>query len=131
MIILVGNSCKNIGLKLGKLIDEFECVVRFNNFILNDEFNEDYGFKTDIHVINHINNMYTHPEIKNKFLLNNKLPIIENYNSNITIIPYSFLNSYVDKYKFNIHLSSGFSIILYYLYYLNIKKFILQILIFV
>jgi 3-deoxy-manno-octulosonate cytidylyltransferase (CMP-KDO synthetase) len=121
MIILVGNSCKNIGLKLGKLIDEFEYVVRFNNFILNDKFNEDYGFKTDIHVINNIK-MKSHPEIKNKFLLNNKLPVIKNYNSNITIIPYSFLNSYVDKYKFNIHLSSGFSIILYYLYYLNYKK---------
>lgn len=45
---LVGNSPIEIGKFLGKNIDSYETVIRFNDYSLN--FAEDYGNKTDIWV---------------------------------------------------------------------------------
>jgi len=44
---VVGNSPKEIGKKQGALIDSFDIVVRFKNYITED-YEEDYGSKTDV-----------------------------------------------------------------------------------
>ena len=38
MILLVGNSIKIIGKNLGKIIDKFDFVIRFNKFSIDDKF---------------------------------------------------------------------------------------------
>ena len=46
-LAIVGNGPLEIGSKNGKLIDSFDKVARFNNYIVNDKFEVDYGKKTD------------------------------------------------------------------------------------
>ena len=50
-IILIGNAEFNEKDKFGKLIDEFEVVVRINRFRL-ETFEENLGTKTDIWAMN-------------------------------------------------------------------------------
>ena len=49
-IIVIGNSPIEIGKNKGKLIDQFDIVIRFNNFVI-DGYENDYGSKTDIWAI--------------------------------------------------------------------------------
>jgi len=51
-IIIVGNGCILTGKDLGKVIDGFDIVIRFNNFELNEENQIDFGTKTDIWIMN-------------------------------------------------------------------------------
>lgn len=45
--ILLGNGSKVLEHKVGYLIDQFDCVVRFNNFVI-EGFEEFVGTKTDV-----------------------------------------------------------------------------------
>lgn len=47
-IAVVGNSPCEIGLGKGKLIDEHDVVIRFNNYELNSNLSADYGAKEDV-----------------------------------------------------------------------------------
>lgn len=49
-IIVIGNSPIEIGKNKGKLIDQFDIVIRFNNFVI-DGYENDYGSKTNIWAI--------------------------------------------------------------------------------
>ena len=49
-IIIIGNSPTITSSKLGKVIDEFETIVRFNNFV-TDGYEQFVGSKTDIWAI--------------------------------------------------------------------------------
>ena len=49
-IILIGNSPTILSSKLGSVIDEFDTVVRFNNFVTAG-YEESVGSKTDIWAI--------------------------------------------------------------------------------
>ena len=57
---IVGSSGILIASKYGKLIDSFDCVVRFNR-APTIGFEEDVGSKTDIYVVN--NHVFTNQEI--------------------------------------------------------------------
>lgn len=128
-VILVGNSCKIIGLKLGKYIDKFDCVVRFNETVING-YKIDLGSKFDIHYINNPRLGFRHYRVKNKLLadctfrqagniLTSHAKLIQSQSN--PYIPYEFLKKYYDKYNMNYHFSSGLSCILYFLFYLNYK----------
>ena len=47
-VAIVGNSPKEVGLKKGQMIDSYDVVVRINDFIISNEFEEDYGQKTSV-----------------------------------------------------------------------------------
>lgn len=47
-VAVIGNSNCEKGLGKGKKIDNYDLVIRFNNFSVDGEFSEDYGKKTDI-----------------------------------------------------------------------------------
>ncbi len=49
-VSIVGNSPVETGRKRGNLIDCSEMIIRFNNFIINDRFKEDYGNKVHVWV---------------------------------------------------------------------------------
>ncbi|WP_241651005.1 glycosyltransferase family 29 protein, partial [Rosenbergiella nectarea] len=59
-IALVGNGPSEIDTRNGEIIDKFDIVIRFNNF-MTDGFEKDYGKKTDIWVRNSAGN-----DIRNK-----------------------------------------------------------------
>lgn len=48
-VALVGNGPSEVGTNNGKFIDDYDVVIRFNNFI-TDGFEEDYGKKVDVWV---------------------------------------------------------------------------------
>ena len=49
-IVVVGNSPIELGKNKGSMIDKFDIVIRFNNFVI-DGYESDYGSKTDIWAI--------------------------------------------------------------------------------
>ena len=123
MIIVVGNSNKLIGLKLGHLIDKFDLVIRFNLYSVDNIYKEDLGVKTDIHAISYSSKGiigFWKQKIKKRILADCR-NMIKNkkIDPDISIISYEFLQQYKEKYKFKKNLSSGFSVILYYLFYLK------------
>jgi len=42
-IAIVGNAGNEIGKQKGKVIDSFDCVVRFNNYSIDEKYRADYG----------------------------------------------------------------------------------------
>lgn len=46
-VIVIGNSPMSLGSNMGSKIDEFEVVIRFNNFV-TEGYNQDVGSKTNI-----------------------------------------------------------------------------------
>jgi len=66
-IVIIGNGTSLIGKNCGKLIDEFEIVVRFNKYELNKKIECDLGSKVDITVygfgnVKRINNIIKNDE---------------------------------------------------------------------
>jgi len=51
-ILLVGNSSNIRNKHLGYKIDSYEKILRFNDYNLSDEYNKDYGSKTNYLCIN-------------------------------------------------------------------------------
>jgi hypothetical protein len=45
---IVGNSPKELGKGSGPKIDSYSCVIRINNFVVSEEYKEDYGKKTTV-----------------------------------------------------------------------------------
>lgn len=62
-IAIVGNSPNLIGKKLGKNIDSYDYVVRFNNF-QTQSFEQDYGTKTNIWICCQANDIVNLPPTK-------------------------------------------------------------------
>ena len=62
-ILIVGNSKNIIDKNMGKKIDTFDNIIRFNDYKIKD-FENDVGTKTSIHFVNHLNG-------KNKDFVNN------------------------------------------------------------
>jgi len=51
-VVIVGNSTINTNELCGKFINECDVVIRFNKYIVNEEYDKYIGSKTDFHVIN-------------------------------------------------------------------------------
>ena len=47
-IAIVGNASSEIGKGSGGEIDSYDVVIRFNNFSLEEQYNDDYGRRTDV-----------------------------------------------------------------------------------
>ena len=89
-ILIVGNSKNIINKKMGKKIDTFDNIIRFNDYKING-FENDIGTKTTIHFVNNLNgkNKEFVDNLKNDFIY--FLPIL------IKII------KILKKLKINIH----------------------------
>ncbi len=92
-IIIIGNAPFDKNKKMGKLIDSFDKVVRFNSFKI-DDFKENIGSKIDEWVVSD-----THCLLLNKMFLR-QCKEMPNIKINI-ILPKVFENN-VDKLKFKI-----------------------------
>ena len=83
-IAVVGNSPCELNLSKGSEIDNHDIVIRFNNFIVNNEFKKDYGSKTNIWCVT--------PTLESLKLRNN----IGNFD--FVLMPLS--NRYISDYRF-------------------------------
>lgn len=62
-ILIIGNSKNIVNKNMGKKIDTFDNIIRFNDYKIKD-FENDIGTKTNIHFVNHLNG-------ENKVFVNN------------------------------------------------------------
>lgn len=46
-LAIIGNAPTEIGSNNGELIDSFDKVMRFNNYVIGDKFEKDYGARVD------------------------------------------------------------------------------------
>ena len=129
-IIIIGNSPNILDNKKGKIIDQFDTVVRFNEFKILPEYT---GKKTTIWITHYANNtkidckykilLYNCNKFKYDYITNTKRVLscftnlgLYNSKSNVRLIP-SNMYWYNNKY---IYLTSGLTAILFFLNYYKI-----------
>lgn len=119
MYVLVGNAKSIFGKKLGSKIDSFQEVIRFNEGIYRMKTNiEDFGSKTTIHCVNHLEIQHLDKTKKTLITYGRKKPDPKYLND---VIPKRFTKIQLEKYDYPEYqwFSTGMITILYLLFYKN------------
>lgn len=143
-IIIVGNAPNNLDNKFGKMIDSFNIIIRFNEFVIKD-YEKNIGTKTSIWVINdwvaidllqkyenwlenniHVKIIIVIPYRTNeadkyfeeRYKLINDFYNQSNIKNELIFINKDFVKNIQEKYEFsNTHPSTGLITILYFIEY--------------
>ena len=92
-IIIIGNGCSLLDQQKGNTIDEFNEIVRFNNFSLKTEFHGDCGQYTTQYVINH--------KIHKSYVKKKRNISVESYKNIFVVAPNNKkINQYRNKNHF-------------------------------
>lgn len=95
-IALVGNGRSLLGSNLGSIIDSYDVVVRFNNFVTTG-YEVDVGARTDWWVRNHLPETVHREEQFKKIILRLRGEEDQGWEADISYVPYQMAEKYPNQ----------------------------------
>lgn len=127
--LIVGNSSELLNMQIGSKIDNFDTIIRFNDFSYkNNIYKDKIGEKIDIHIINRTRMLPRFNENKLylenlKLIINDQKNVLEKeYKKKYTYISREFNVKMRKKFNLSKNISLGLITIFYYLFQLKYKR---------